>query len=302
MKLSVLIGTRNRAAALRRCLASVVAQATPAHEIVVLDDASDAIRVADVVADVAPAARVVRSDTQLGVGRGRNVLYREASGDAFLVLDDDAYLDDGTFLGRLDREMSARPGAAIVAARIVDHHTTGEAVLAPFPRRARRHDPGIVDRAQCVSYFLGGAHALTRAAYARIGGYDEAFVWGEEELDLSFRAINAGYEIHYVPSLTVHHAAEPAVLRSAQQSRSELYYHVRNRFALAAKFLPARFVVPYLTAWAGRHAIEALRGTDPAGLFQGVWDGFGSWSTFRREPLTPAALDYLRRHHGRLWY
>jgi GT2 family glycosyltransferase len=301
MRISVLVGTRNREAALRRCLASLERQDSPPHEIIVLDDASDSMRVLDAV-NGSPNLRVIRSETQLGVGRGRNLLYREASGDILFVMDDDAYLEDSTFLSRLGAEMASRPSAAIIAARIIDHRASGDAVLAPFPRRARRADPGIVDRDQRVSYFLGGGHALSRVAYDRIGGYDETFVWGEEELDLSFRAINAGFEIHYVPSLTVHHAAEQAVLRSSRQPRSELYYHVRNRFVIAAKFLPTRYALAYLAGWIGRYGVEAVRGRDLAGWMRGIRDGASSFRLTKREPLTPQALVYLRRHSGRLWY
>lgn len=302
MKISVLIGTRNRAAPLLRCLGSIAAQRQPPHEVIVLDDASDRIRVADVLAATAngTGARVVRSDTQLGVGRGRNRLFREAAGDVFLFLDDDAYLEDPEFLGRLAGELASRPRAGILAAGIVDHRDGETRLLAPFPRKARAMDPAIVDRARLVSYFLGGGHAVRREVYERVGGYDEAFVWGEEELDLSFRAINAGFEISYVPELTVHHQAEPPVLRSPGQRSPELFYHVRNRFILARKYLPARYVAAYLSVWVTRYAADALRTADPGSLARGVVEGL--MATVARETLTAAAVSYLRNNHGRLWY
>lgn len=300
MRLSVLVGSRNRSAPLLRCLRSVLAQTLRPYEIVVLDDASDALVVADLLAREGHAdLRVIRSPEPLGVGRGRNVLFREARGDAFLFLDDDAYLEDPVFLERLCGELAARSRAGIIAARIVDHQGGGTRLLVPFPRQSRREDPAIVERAQCVSYFLGGAHAVRREVYQRVGGYDESFVWGEEELDLSFRAINAGFEIHYVPHLTAHHQGEPPVLARAGKN-GELFHHVRNRFVLARKYLPRRSAGPYLAVWLARHASDALRQGDPLSLVRGMVAGVGAAVT--REALSPDALAYLRNHHGRLWY
>lgn len=300
MKISVLIGTRNRTEALLRCLGSVAAQRQPPHEVIVLDDASDQFRTADVLAANGVSARVIRSETQLGVGPGRNRLLREATGDAFLFLDDDAYLEDRGFVDRLAAELSARPRAGILAARIVDHKGSETRLLLPFPRQARAKDPTIADRAQRVSYFLGGGHAIRREAFERTGGYDESFVWGEEELDLSYRAINAGLEIHYVPELVVHHRAEPPVLRSSGQRNTELFHHVRNRIILARKYLPIPYLAPYLSVWLARYAAAAVRNAEPGSIPRGVVEGLRA--SVARETLTEAALGYLRNNHGRLWY
>jgi GT2 family glycosyltransferase len=306
LRISALIGTRNRPEALLRCVRSLQAQLRPLAEILVLDDASDTVDVRTHLAangmTEENGVRVHRSNEPLGVGRGRNVLLARATGDAFLVLDDDAWIADEEFTTLLERELVARPEAAILAAKILDQRADGEHVLAPFPRRARNADPRITDHAQRVSYFLGGGHVLRRNAYERVRGYDDAFVWGEEELDLAFRVISAGGEVHYVPSLVVHHRAEPAVLRSAVQPKSELYFHVRNRFVLARKFLPARYFVPYLATWMARHAVDAIRTGDPFAYLGGIGAGAAAWFSTTRTPLDRRALRYLGAHHGRIWY
>lgn len=283
-----------------RCLDSVARQRHRPQEVIVLDDASDQLRVADIVAGHRTEARVIRSEVQLGVGRGRNRLLADASGDAFVVLDDDAVLEDPDFLGKVVVALTERPRAAILAARILDHQGDGTRLLVPFSTRARTRDPALTERAELVSYFLGGAHVIRRDAYRRVGGYDESFVWGEEELDLSFRVVNAGFEIHYVPALEVHHRAESPVLVSAGQDRRELQYHVRNRLILARKYLPMGYALPYLVVWLVRHAMDAIRTRDPVSLAKGVREGLVA--PVRRERLTAAALEYLGSNHGRLRY
>src|SRR5207237_522959 len=138
-----------------------------------------------------------------------NLLLREASGEAFFVLDDDAYFEGVDALARVSAIFETRPKTAIVSARVVDHKYSTARLLTPFPRHRRRQSPTIVDQAQLVSYFLGGAHAMRRALFESIGGYHADFVYGEEELDLSYRTIQAGHEIYYAPDIVVHHDPMP---------------------------------------------------------------------------------------------
>lgn len=312
MKVSVLVATRNRVEPLVRCLMSVRAQTPAAHEVIVLDDASEAVDVAAVVARAhLPGVRVIRSTSPLGVAAGRNRLYREATGDVFLVLDDDALLEGAGCLAELRETLDARPRAGIIAFRIVDHGTGGERVLAPFPAHDVRRDPTITGRPQPVAYFLGGGHALRREVYVATGGYHEHFVFGEEELDLSYSAIQAGFEIFYAPSIVVHHHPMPSVVRVTGQPHSELFYHVRNRAFLAKRYLPPAYVVPYMAIWLARYGLEALRprrtGRSPdtgdlSDLFRGMLSAWRHRHEHPRMPLGSGALRYIREHHGRLWF
>src|SRR3546814_4201750 len=74
-----------------------------------------------------------------------------------------------------------------------------------------------------VSYFLAGCYAVRRAAVETCGGYRPEMKYGEEELDLSYRLIAAGYDIVYEPGIVASHSPEPSAVKSAQQGghRSE---------------------------------------------------------------------------------
>jgi GT2 family glycosyltransferase len=160
----------------------------------------------------------------------------------------------------------------------------------------------LVDRAQLVSYFLGGAHAIRRSLFERIGGYHDSFVFGEEELDLSYRAIQAGYEIFYSPDIVVHHDPMPSVLQSMGRPQAEIFYHVRNRLFLAKQFLPAAYLAPYLGLWLSRYAISALRNGTFPDYIGGIRSGLRTLGAHTRTPLQGAALSYLRSNHGRLLF
>jgi len=303
LTLSVLVLTRNRAAPLLRCLDSIARQSLEAHEVIVLDDASDQLRVSDVLRDAdVRHMRVLRSDVPLGIAGGRNQLLREAAGDVCFVIDDDAYIDEPNCLERLMQILERSPNTAIVAARIVDHRFPEPRLLVPFSKRQRRRFPRLVNEAQKVSYFLGGGHAIRRDVFAKTGGYHEDFVFGEEELDLSYRIIQSGFDIFYAPDVVVHHAPMPSVLRSQARPQSELFYHVRNRLFLAKQFLPAAYIAPYLAIWMSRHAFAAVRNGALSAFLRGVTSGLHALGRHARTPLSDQALAYLRQNHGRLWF
>lgn len=303
MRTSVLIGTRNRAEALRRCLASLRAQTTPPAEVIVLDDASEAADVADVVRTSGlPGSRTIRTERRHGVAAGRNLLMREATGDLFFVLDDDAWLPDAQTFERLHGFCARHGDAAIVATRIVDHRGGRTAMLAPFPASSIRRHPELLFEAQRVSYFLGGAHVVRRGAYDRVGGYDEGFVFGEEELELSYRLLQAGMEIWYAPDMEVHHESMPSVLRTGANRASEALYHTRNRVVIAKRFLPIRYWPSYLGVWLARNALAAAKAGQAGDFLRGVAAGVNDARAALRTRLSPDALAYLRKHHGRLWF
>jgi hypothetical protein len=53
--------------------------------------------------------------------------------------------------------------------------------------------------------FLGGACALRREAYDSVGGYFTELFYGHEELELSWRLIDAGWMIEYLDDVRVTH-------------------------------------------------------------------------------------------------
>src|SRR3954447_17454687 len=94
---SVGIPTYNRAATLERAVRSVLAQTYPNVEVVVSDDASpdDTMSMLERVAAEDARLRFERNDRNLGhAGNFRRVMER-ASGEYFMWLSDDDYVDPG---------------------------------------------------------------------------------------------------------------------------------------------------------------------------------------------------------------
>lgn len=305
MKVSVLIGSRNRPNVLFRCLESVLCQDYSDLEILVLDDASDQVDLCRVLMEHFndPRLRCLRSDVQLGVAGGRTQLMAEATGDILCIIDDDAYFEDSGAITRFIGVFHRDEQIGIVACKVVDHRPGYTDLLVPFPRRWRQRRPGITEQAQYVSYYLGGCHAIRREVIERCGMYAEGLMFGEEELDLSYRAIASGYRIYYEPAIVVHHHPHTSVVAKGKQGDvKELYHHIQNRFYLAYKYLPTRYVPVYLGVWLGRYLVEAIRNRALGTFFAGVRDGMLRLRRYQRTPINLQTQRYLQQHYGRLWY
>ena len=89
---SVVIVTWNSAPFLRRCLAALAAQTHPNLELIHADNASSDDSVA-IVCELAPHARNIMNDANLGFSAAVNQAVRIARGEFVLLLNPDAFLE-----------------------------------------------------------------------------------------------------------------------------------------------------------------------------------------------------------------
>jgi len=306
MKVSVLIASRDRINVLALCLQSVLSQTYHPLEIVVLDDGSRQYHLAKLLSAKFDDSRLrcLRVEESLGVAGARNLLMQQATGDIFCFIDDDAFFQDDLAVARLVQSFYQPPQVGIIAVKVIDHYPTGRMRLSlPFTQRQLRRQPQLVTQPGRVAYYLGTGHAIRRSVIEACGGYHSASKFGEEELDLSYRAIEAGFELRYLPDVTVQHFPQPSVVtRSGQYRHVELYYHVCNRFYLAYRYLPWKYVPVYLAVWLGVYGGWAVRRRAYREFWAGIIDGLKQLKTIRRTRLSRRAVAYLRNNSGRLWY
>jgi len=303
MKVSILIGSRDRPKALIRCLESVMKQDYRPMEVLVLDDNSNGYQLNELLASTFqdPRLRYFRTHTSLGVAGGRNFLMQQAEGDIFCTLDDDAYFSDSRCVSCFVEAFDRHSQVGILAFKIIDHRAGREDLIVPFSRWWRKRRPHLTEKPQLVSYYLGGCHAIHRRVIEQCGGYQDAFVFGLEELDLSYRAIEAGFGIMYFPSVVVHHCPELSAMEQQERHR-RLYYYVRNRLFLAYKYLPLIYVPIYLGIWLSALSLSALKQLAFMEFLGGLVVGLRELKKLKRTPLSQQAVRYLKAHYGRLWY
>ena len=303
MMISILIGSRNRAHVLECCLKSVFLQDYSSFEVLILEDSDDPKEYEHLIESFSdPRLRLIHSLKPLGVSGSRNKLMEYAKGDILFFIDDDAFLDKNNTLSLVIEIFMSRPEVGILAFKVKNHGYVEREYNVPFSSRALKQEPQLIEQNRYVGYFLGTAHAIRKEVIEECGVYNNELFFGEEELDLSYCVISQGWKIYYDPRILVHHVPQPSVLDNENKKRGELYHHVKNRFYLAFRYLPAFYIPSYLGLWIFRYFVDSVKAKAireySAGLIKGV-----CWCCkIRREPLKPESVKYLKENFGRLWY
>jgi GT2 family glycosyltransferase len=205
VSLSVLVVSHGLEALLARCLdaaaAALRAAGGPAR-LVVVDNASDPPYVAEALCPDGVTMDVVRLDGAASFSRANNVAAAHHPADAYLLLNNDVLLHP-----RAIAEMQALLGrerrAGVVGARLVFPDATIQHCGVVFgagdagPYHVNRRRPGrAVPRADRELQAVTGACMLVaRQAWDALGGLDESYPFGLEDVDFCLRARQRGYRV-----------------------------------------------------------------------------------------------------------
>ncbi|MFB6165675.1 MAG: glycosyltransferase family 2 protein [Haloarculaceae archaeon] len=235
---SYVIATYNRPADVAHAVESVLRQTYEPTEVVV-SNSTDAE--AHLFADGGPFDRedvhFHHSPERMGAPGSKNVALRKASGDIVVQLDDDAVLADQGATERVVELFDDHEDVGILAFQSRNFYT-GERKPGEIP------DPPAFDLTMDDSYratnFVGVGTAFRRETLEAAGLYPDRFVYGLEEMDLSLRVHDAGYDVLYDPSLVVYHKKSQDGRRSDRETKERL---VENRIRIAARNLPWRYLL-----------------------------------------------------------
>ena len=285
---------------LAACVTSLVAQSV-AQVVVVDNGAPTAVLTEQSAPGVAPArqVRVVRTGANLGYGAGANRGVAAAPGaDVVLVMNPDVELHPGA-VDALVRAIDADPAVAVVGPRVLEADgsrypsarrfpSPGDALAHAlvgrvwpdnrFSRRYRMADLG-TDRAVAVDWVSGACFAVRRRAWEELGGFDEAYFMYAEDMDLCWRARQAGWDVVYDPSATVTHLQGVSTRRRpyamlAAHHRSALRFTWRTQVGWRRLLVPggAAVLAARMVAETARLALgaaprrRAVRGVPPQRL------------------------------------
>lgn len=227
---SVILPCFNCEATLERAFASVGRQDYPAIEIIAIDDGST-----DGTADILTAhekvgVRVIRLQRNSGAAVARNAGLAAASGDYVAFLD----ADDEWLPGKLLRQMAviaARPAMSFVAANASVVDCQGQIAESSYDELLPA-DPAAAWKVLLADTFVWTPTVLARrAAIVRTGGFDPAFVIGEDQ-DLWIRLALLG-EVGYIGDVVaiVHEQAASLTRRSVARLLDDIVPMVRRHVA-----------------------------------------------------------------------
>ncbi|MHC5063395.1 MAG: glycosyltransferase family 2 protein, partial [Planctomycetota bacterium] len=220
---SLVISVWNRKDDLRENLAAIRKQTVTPKEIIVVDNNSHD-GTPEMVSEEFPEVKLIRMPhSRYGACETFNIGFSSCTGEFTGILDDDVILPED-FVEKMLAEFASEPESTVllspkvVEPEMPDWYLTSEAVNTP----------------RYMSTFRGCGSMAKSKALAEAGYYDEEFFIFGNERDLTARFLNLGYRVKMVPGIEVFHKA-PFGMRHGKRS---LYYHVRNFWLYAFKYLP----------------------------------------------------------------
>ena len=213
--------------ALAESIAKVLAEPL-VDEFILVDNGSTTREeaVQDSAAARDPRIRLLRGHGNVGFARGCNMGAELAHGRVIVVLNPDAFLQEGC-VAALTEAVDSEPAPRLVGARILNIDGTeqrgarrGEVTpvttllsltrLSNLSRVLRRfeihheHDPE-PGALLSVATISGACFALTHQDYESLGGFDEGYFLHVEDVDLCWRMRQSGGRVLFAPSARVVH-------------------------------------------------------------------------------------------------
>lgn len=220
MKLSVIIVNYNVRPYLTACLDSVQrALEGIESEVFVVDNHSDDDSVEVVSRDYA-WVHLINNRDNLGFSKANNIAIRQAQGEYILLLNPDTVVAEDTLKGVIDfMEQHPKAGGAGVRMHNADGTLAPESRRAiPTPFVAARKMLGFTKRyymsnlswdAPAQIEVVSGAFMLLRhKAIYEVGMLDEDFFMYGEDIDLSYRLLQGGWQNWYLPYDIVHYKGQ----------------------------------------------------------------------------------------------
>ncbi len=340
-KLSVIIVTYNVRYFLEQCLHSTydaIAELEKAYgkgcaEVFVVDNVSVDGTV-PMVKKRFPQVHLIENATNEGFSRANNRAIRRAKGEYILLLNPDTVVQPDTFVKTV-RFMDEHPDAGAMGVKMIDgkgrywpeskrsfpspavafYKLFGLARLFPRSRRFGRYhltylDPDAVHPVEVLS---GAFMLLRKAVLDKIGLLEETFFMYGEDIDLSYRILQAGYKNYYYPhTQIIHYKGESS--RKGRLNYLALFYRAMILFvkkhysAREARIFTAMLKVAIIfhAAWAmGKYILSevAMPLLDflvfTAGMAALSW-GWGHWH-WGTAVYAPSLLRWLVPAYGLLW-
>ena len=214
----VVILTWNDGAVLHDAVASALSQAEVDVAVTVVDNGSSP------PAHVTPShVRIIRRDTNLGVGGGRNVGAAAGEAPYVCLLDSDARLRPGA-LTRLLAPLEADVAVGLSAPVFTGQRPEASAGRAPTIRRKllramNRTDLYAPTPSQGhgswwdVDFTIGACQVVRREAFDAVGGLDASARFGPEDVDFCLRLRERGWRVVQVGGLLCDHPPRRAFRR-----------------------------------------------------------------------------------------
>ena len=275
------------------------------HEVIFVDDGSTDGTRAWLGTLREPPFRVLLNERNLGYAVGNNRAAAIAHGEFLALLNNDLVLQPGWLEPMLAAHAMLRGRAGLIGNVQLDaktHHVDHAGLVVNLtgkPVHDRSAPPGLarlLRPVRVVPAVTGACVLVERALWQQLGGFDEGYLNGGEDIDLCFRARAAGRTNAVALRSVVHHHVSSSPGRKARDEQNSLRLALRWRAELIAAaddgtrtwcraYLAKAFLIPrsreYRLAIAACAFLAHLRRTPPpeavAAVAEGLQGEFARW-------------------------
>jgi len=236
MKISIIIPNKNGEALLSMHIPKVLDVIGWSEVIVVDDRSTDNSRE---VLEKFEAVRVINSEGK-GFASAVNTGVKNATGDIVMLINTDVE-PHKDFLKPLIKHFENQKMFA-VGCLDRSHEPDGSVVLrgrgvAKWSKGFYVHEKGEFDGTHDTAWVSGGSSAFRKSLWDKLGGMDtifNPFYW--EDIDISYQALKAGYEIAFEPTSIVEHYHQKGAITTMYTSsyireiafRNQLFFIWKN--------------------------------------------------------------------------
>ena len=265
---SIIIVNFNGRKFLARCLQSIF-QEKGGYEVIVVDDGSTdgsrqylrnyQLSITNYQLPIFNFQNNIRFKTifnnrNLGAAQSRNIGAQSSSGKYLFFLDADTKIKKGWF-NEIIHFFATYPKAGIGQAKILKMNTNqfdyaGD-FIGPFGfliERARSaEDRGQFEKIDKIFGLKSAAMIVRKSLFKKLGGFDKSYHIFWEDTDISWRCWLAGYQVLFVPQITVWHAYGTKEKDIKLYLDNRVYYRgCKNNITTLIKNLSAKKLITIL--------------------------------------------------------
>jgi GT2 family glycosyltransferase/Flp pilus assembly protein TadD len=240
---SIIIPVWNKRELTERCL-SELAKVTSgtSYEVIVVDNNSTD-DTSEFLDQLSGDIRIIRNSENLGFAKACNQGARAARGRFLIFLNNDTVPLEN-WLTALVAEVTSHPDVGIVGSKLLYEDDTiqhagvvfARAGLLPYHlyRHVHRDHPA-VNRRRIFQSVTAACMLIRREIFETMGGFDEGFQNGFEDVDLCLKVSDKGWKIVYQPLSVLYHLESQTPGRKAQEQANAIRFLSRwgQRWSLA---------------------------------------------------------------------
>ncbi len=216
---SIIICAHNAWRYTETCIRSILETPTSVtFELIVVDNAStdETASALEELRQCVPNLRIIHRAQNDSYSRANNVGAAHARGEYLLFLNNDTFVQPG-WLEALVEEFRTHPETGIQGGRLlyangrIQHAGMAFGSIggrSPMPFHLylfSEADAPWVNRRRSLQFVTGACLGIRRSLFWLLGGFDEEYAWGWEDIDLCVRARQLGWTVVYNPAITVFH-------------------------------------------------------------------------------------------------